>query len=419
MATIYDPIPDLDAYLTSTEGEEEGEISENEEGGSYKTSSELGDRDELEGDTDMHDSPDEEHEFSTLGTDRFLQIVASQAKDDSKKYSGAKTKEGSEQVLAKLRKTRFYVSDTISLSKACTEAGKRRVLLAFLTGTAEDLILSRIEEDNKANRTSTFEELWTLLEQAVQGYVPGPVSITKKAFAYCIVAAGVATAKANNGVVPPLAYELQNLVKYIAQRGDKPDRITLCALYEQACSRMPKVVEKVSKVSINGVTKEQQDPARLLQELHAYHEEYHSAVLLAMGSQQVGGKRQWEGKGPGPSRKFTASKGGKQQQQQHHQGASGSTYDPFKDPSVTRSDTPTGKFSRAYVKGLSAQDIAARKEAGVCYICEGDDHVARKCEYMKFLFPKEEGCWWQKKQGGKFSHQGKNKGKKFFGKNKK
>ena len=65
MADVYDPNPEMEDFHTSSEGDEEREVSDNEEGGSFKTNSEL---DDLGGDTDMQDSHDEEHEYSTLGT---------------------------------------------------------------------------------------------------------------------------------------------------------------------------------------------------------------------------------------------------------------------------------------------------------------------------------------------------------------
>lgn len=296
----------------------------------------------------------------------------------------------------------FWVDKTIASTGAKKDHQLEYIALSFLNPTAERQVLIALGND------VSYSKIMKYLENVVRGLGHGPVQITIRILRYDILEAGVFSANKHNGVIPDVSYELGNFQKLLSQRGPMDD-VTHCAVILNAFRRVPSILEKVKRITVDGVTVEQTNPDNLKAEIIARDSDYKAAVAQALKGKQPlipGNKRPLNEEGPSnyhqqqqqsKAKKYTAPKGRQNQQASPF----GENYNPFLDSRAKRSFQPIDRNSKCWVKGLDSQERTARKAAGKCYICNQPmdrepKHRVPTCPKSQSLFDRREMCWYNK-----------------------
>ena len=337
--------------------------------------------------------PSEPVPFSEPSMAEFLKIVQTCAQQ-GKQFSGEiNSSEGSDSLATAFRNYQFRVHNTIQMTGVKSDAMKAQVAMAFLTGTAESQVITL-----SPNGIMTFDQIMNYLSTLVKGVVKGPVSITITLLDYDLLVAGIFTAKKHNGRAPDLGYELSLMQRYWDQR-EPMDPLTVCAVYIHALRSLPTIRDRVKRVTVEGVTSEQTDPAKLKLEIIACDPEFKAAVTEALkGKMPISGAKRVFSDGAGPSnaprqnKKYSASKA------KYAEGSGKQAgFNPF-DANVKRSPK-NFPGAKPWVKGLTQALKDQRRTEHACFVCGNTQeplHPAAECPHRGAMYKRQEFCYFKK-----------------------
>ena len=227
-------------------------------------------------DTEDEDAP---HTVSPVKLTELVNMATQMAKSDGK-FTG-QIEKGQEHLEEQLDKLMFNLGTLFSTTGATDPRHKALAMSKMLAGPAFTKImkLSTTSKDGSPI-LPPFSVMVNTLKTMVKGQVPGDVSITIKLFKYCLLAAGVVSAKAHG--MPNLQAELQQFQKEIDRRSVPLDPISLCALYVNAVRNIPELLEEVRYYQDKeGVKVEQEDPVLLLRAFQAHSDKFSAAVFAS------------------------------------------------------------------------------------------------------------------------------------------